>query len=177
MRSVFIEKPVEYISVSTTSRAPSAAARSIIGARRAKFSSGCSHTMSCWMPATIIFARLFKPRARLVEHLGALAAREPHERRAGRDVVVEHDARDRDHTAPMRQRPAEREPVGLAERADVDRHEVRALRPEHVEAGVGQTRAEPVALVEHLGAELGRSTRRAVASPTAIAYWNGPLLT
>ena len=123
------------------------------------------------------FGQALQAGARLVEHLGALAAREPHERRAGGDVVVEHDARDRDDSAPVRQRAAEREPVGLAERTDVDGREVRALRSEDVEAGVGQARAEPVALVEHLGAEPRRSTRRGAASPTAIAYWNGPLLT
>ena len=48
----FIEKPVEYISLSTTSRAPRAAAAATMGASRAKFSSGRSHTMSCWMAAT-----------------------------------------------------------------------------------------------------------------------------
>ena len=88
------------------------------------------------------FAQALQTRARFVEHLGALAAREPHQRRARGDVVVEHDARHRDHPAPMRQRSAEREPVGLAERTDVDGDEVGALRPEHVEARVRRARAQ-----------------------------------
>ena len=51
-RSTAIENPVENISVSTTSRAPSVAALAIIGASRAKLASRSSHTMSCWSPAT-----------------------------------------------------------------------------------------------------------------------------
>ena len=48
------EKPVEKVSVRSTTRAPLAAAPAIIGARRSKLAALSSHTMSCWMQAIFI---------------------------------------------------------------------------------------------------------------------------
>ena len=66
---------------------------------------------------------------RLVEHLGALAEREPHERPARVLVVVEDDVRNRDHAAAFRERATERQPVRPPPATNVGRDEVGA-RPE-----------------------------------------------
>ena len=59
---------------------------------------------------------LLQAADRLLEDLEALAEGEAHERQAGLAVVVEHDVGDGDHAAPLGERSAEREAVGLAER-------------------------------------------------------------
>ena len=134
MRSAAIEKPVENISVSTTSRAPlCGGVRDHRGEMRevrlrvfpddVVLDRGDLHGVTLTSSA----GELLQPSDRLVDHLEPLAEREAHERRSRVDVVVEHDVRHGDDAAALGQRPAEREPVGLADRSDVDGDEVRAV--------------------------------------------------
>ena len=87
---------------------------------------------------------------------------------------VEHLVRNRDDTAALGQRPAERHPVTVGcERPDVDGGEVGRLRFVGDEPGLGQPGDEVVAAVCSVDGELRGSTRRAAPRPTAIAGWNG----
>ena len=104
MSGVSNEKPVENVSVSSTSPAPPAAAASTIGARWAKLASRSCQAMSCWMAATrSTVMRTPSPGAvgGLVDHVEPLAAREPDEVSSVLGTGVEHLVRDRDHPAPL----------------------------------------------------------------------------
>ena len=116
-------------------------------------------------------------RDRFVDHVEALAEREPHERAAGVVVVVEDDVGHGDHAAALGQRAAEREAVVLAERADVGGDEVGAGRREHGEAGVGEPSRQPIAFLAQLGGERRENVSSRGPGPTAIACWNGPPFT
>ena len=72
------------------------------------------------------------------EDFVALAEGEPDQRPAGLDGVVEDLGRYRDDAGPLRQRPAELDPVAAAQPGDVGRDEVGALR-----ASVPRTRPRP----------------------------------
>ena len=153
MRSVAIENPVAYISVSTTSRAPAAAALAIIGATRVV-------RRTRVLPHDVVLHRGDLHRASPFNRVTAssiTSARLQHAKRTrGRPavaVVVEDDVGHRDHAAAFGERPAEREPVALAERADVDGEEVGARRREHREARVGEPGVQAVALVAHVVVE------------------------
>src|SRR5690242_12019381 len=171
MRSGCIEKPVANISVSTMSRAPSAAAFAIIGRTCSRVEAASSQTMSCWTSATFMRARpslgdrsvghahesaerslrssfvgcpsseLLESRQRLVQHLGPLAEGEADQVVTGRRIV-EDAARDRYDADPGGQLAAEADGVA----ADVHRGEVRGLRTYDVEAELFEPVAEQVAL-------------------------------
>ena len=156
-----ITNPVEYISVRTTSRAPARAAASIIGARRGE-------VRVAVRPHDVVLNRRDLHRCKpftaavpcraadgLFEHLQALAEGEADERQAGFAVVVEDDVGNGHHAAPLGERSAEREAVGLAEGADVGRDEVGAGRRHHREAGGGQAVGEQVAPLAETGGDLG----------------------
>ena len=178
MRSVAIENPVENISVSTTRRAPPVAA--LRDHRRE-----VREVRVGLLPHDVVLDRRDShdraaPASRATASSMTSGRLQHAKRTSGAPavlVVVEHDARDGDHAAALRQRAAEREAVVVAERPDVGGDEVGAGGHEHVEAGSGEPGAQPVALVAHVGARTRRSSRRPRPSPTAIAYWNGPAFT
>src|SRR5262245_55774257 len=126
-----MEKPVVHISVRSTSRAPSSAARATRGARRSKLASRSSQTMSCWTAATFTgntsSTQSLQARRCFVDHLEALAEREAHHGHPSLLVVIEHDVRNRDHATSLGQRAAEGEAVLLTQRTDVGRDEVGAV--------------------------------------------------
>ena len=117
IRSVSIEKPVAYISVSTTSRAP-------FGRRALDHRGEAGEVGRGVLPHDVVLdggdphrAQALQASHGLVDDVEPLAEREPHERQPGGAVVVEDDVGDRDHAAALRKRAAEREPVVLAEAA------------------------------------------------------------
>src|SRR5262249_40026157 len=79
------------------------------------------------------------------QHLGSLAARDPHERSTGLLVVVEDGVRDGHHAGALRELPAELDAIGLTQRSDVGGDEVGAVRAEDLEPSVGQPRRQLVA--------------------------------
>ena len=110
------ENPVENVSVSSTTRAPLAAAPAIIGARRSKFAVAV-------VPDDVVLDRGDahrghepsprcesggEPLDRFVDHVDALAAGEPHQVAAVFGPGVEHLVRHRHDAAALGQATAER---------------------------------------------------------------------
>ena len=144
------ENPVENVSVTSTTRAPLAAAPAIIGHRCAKFASRSCHD-------DVVLDRCNANRRHdanpatsrstaSIDHVDALAAGEPHEVTAVLGPGVEDLVRHGDDTAALGQRPAERHPVAVGRVwPDVDGGEVGRLGFVGDETGLGQSGDEVVA--------------------------------
>src|SRR5689334_14975521 len=79
-----------------------------------------------------------EPAERLGQDFFLLAERKPHLELPGVDVVVENDARNRDHTRLIRELATEFQTADVSKRPDVSGDEVSAVRAVNVEAGGGE---------------------------------------
>ena len=166
-----IENPVENISVSTTRPGAGARPRRRSSARRGEVASRRPpSTMSCWIAGDLHRRQALRaagaPPRRSPR---ALAEREAHERRA-RPPRRRRTRRSGTATTPHRS-GSERQnamPSSSPSGRMSARDEVRALRPEHVEAGLAQPVAQPVPLAPAARARTSAKYSSGRRSPTAI---------
>ena len=170
-----IEKPVENISVSTTSRAPSAAA-ALDHRREAR------EVRRRVLPHDVVLDRgdlhlRAEPSAACTPRRAPRGACRTRSARAGAPASRR---RRRRRSGPRRRRTARAatrqnaRPSVSPSDADVGGDEVGAGGREHGRSPASASpRAQPVALVAQVGARTRRSTSSGSASPAAIACWNG----
>jgi len=170
---------LENISVNTTSRARRRRppVRSL-GARRAKFSSGRSQTMSCCTPADDPPRETFSvgvARPRRAPRCACSTANLTRGRRRPQTIVVEDDARDRDNAATDGgNETAERQGRRSLRTTGCRRWaKIGALRSQGTsKPASAQTRAHSRSRLSRISSRKpGEVLVGAGARPTAIAYW------